>query len=123
MPREGGKLREDGNYSRRYKTAEAAVAHRAWIAQGEQDYLLRLARREAARAKRSPPQQLAVLDKRLGTGQGAYKERMRLQMQLREQAKAENTAKVQSERQEAKPEKTKKVKAQGRGKVEKPRQV
>lgn len=36
----------------------------------------------AARATRSPKQQLALLDQRLGTGQGAARERARLQAQI-----------------------------------------
>ena len=38
----------------------------------------RVAVREAARASRSPREQLALLDQRLGIGQGAVKERARL---------------------------------------------
>jgi len=39
-------------------------------------------RLEAERATRSPAQQLAALDKRLGKGKGAKKERARLAKQL-----------------------------------------
>lgn len=38
--------------------------------------------RAEARAERSPQEQLAELDKRLGEGKGAVKERARLQKQL-----------------------------------------
>ena len=36
----------------------------------------------AARAERSPEQQLAILDQRLGSGVGATKERARLQAEI-----------------------------------------
>jgi hypothetical protein len=41
----------------------------------------------AERAKRSPAQQIAVLDGRFGVGQGAKKERARLQKQLEAKVK------------------------------------
>lgn len=40
-----------------------------------------------ARAKRSPEEQLKLLDKRLGQGKGAHKERSRLEKQIREAKK------------------------------------
>lgn len=39
--------------------------------------------RQAERAKRTPQEQIAVLDRRLGTGQGAIKERARLTAQIK----------------------------------------
>lgn len=40
------------------------------------------AERQAARDARSPQQQIAVLDARFGVGQGAVKERAKLQKQI-----------------------------------------
>lgn len=40
------------------------------------------ATRQKERDKRSPNQQIAVLDRRLGAGQGAKKERARLQVKI-----------------------------------------
>lgn len=44
----------------------------------------------AARAIRTPEQQLAVLDARLGTGEGAKKERKRLLAQIDEEKTGNN---------------------------------
>lgn len=38
-----------------------------------------------ARAKRSPQEQIAILDKRLGKGKGAKKERARLKAEMKKQ--------------------------------------
>lgn len=72
-----------GWFSRRYQTAEQHIeAQQARIAK-EEAYFARFNERVMARAKRTPAQQLAVLDERLGKGKGAKRERARLKAQLR----------------------------------------
>lgn len=72
-----------GWYSRRYQTAERHIrAEQARQAKVEA-YFARLNERIEARANRTPAEQIAVLDQRLGNGKGAKRERARLQAQLR----------------------------------------
>lgn len=78
MPREGGKPRENGWYSRRYKTSEEHAKVQRKREERVFEWEQTMARNAAARAKRSPAQQIKVLDKRLGKGKGARKERARL---------------------------------------------
>lgn len=56
-----------GEAGERYKTEHGSKARRR-----------KAAEREEVRAKRSPAQQIALLDERLGKGVGARKERKRL---------------------------------------------
>ena len=52
--------------------------------QTKQEKSITVARLKAEREKLTPHQQLRELDIRLGAGQGAYKERMRLVAQIAE---------------------------------------
>ena len=82
MPGEGGKLYPNGNYSRKHKTSEAHIEAQQeksarWLEQIKfHEEML------AARAERTPQEQLNVLDERLGTGRGAKKERARLKLMI-----------------------------------------
>ena len=79
--------REAGYFSRRHKTAEA---HNAVIAEREEteaNYEYDLEERVQARLLRSPEEQLILLNKRLGEGVGARKERKRLKVQITEKNK------------------------------------
>jgi len=68
--------------------------------------------REAARAGRTPQEQLAILDERLGVGQGAAKERARLQAEIDKQPpEAPPTRVISPAEQELAPDQTEKVKA------------
>jgi len=70
--------RAKGYFSRRHKTAEAHIAAQRERERKEQEQDQMHRRIEVARANRSPAEQLATLDKRLGKGKGAKKERARL---------------------------------------------
>lgn len=69
-------------FSRRYPTAEQHMAAVQAKQEAEADYFRRMDERVKARAKRSPSQQLAMLDQRLGKGKGAKRERARLLAQI-----------------------------------------
>ena len=71
-----------GWFSRRNATSEKYLDSREAQEDRVQDWLECMAENAKARAKRSPKQQLALLDKRLGKGKGAVKERKRLNSQL-----------------------------------------
>lgn len=71
-----------GNYSRRHKTGDARQQTREGRAIDRTDKLEGARARGANAAARTPEQQLARLDARLGSGVGAKKERARLQEQI-----------------------------------------
>ena len=71
-----------GWFSRRHQTSAARDEYREEMAAREADFWARHDERVAARKSRSPQQQLAELDARLGKGVGAKKERKRLQAQI-----------------------------------------
>ncbi|MBI2064682.1 MAG: hypothetical protein HYT62_01365 [Candidatus Yanofskybacteria bacterium] len=65
-----------GYFSRRHENSNAhRDAQDAWR---ERHAIECVAERQAERAERSAAQQIALLDRRLGVGQGATKERARL---------------------------------------------
>ncbi len=70
--------KQEGWFSKRYKTSAphhaAQVAKAARVARG----VATMIRNGLERAARSPREQLAVLDSRLGSGRGAKRERQRL---------------------------------------------
>lgn len=75
-------------------------------------------RNQEARAERSPQQQLATLDKRLGVGTGAAKERARLAAEIKEAAKPKADPKEKPEvKKDAEPKP--KLKAKERRSAEK----
>jgi hypothetical protein len=86
-----------GWFSWRHQTNEEHLANKARRQAIEDDHLnLRVTLRKA-RAARSNQEQLKVLDKHLGVGQGALKERRRLRKQIEEarvlaEARAKATA-------------------------------
>lgn len=75
------KEKQRGRFSRRHETSEEhSEATAAYLAEHGPEARQRKAdERELARSERSPKEQLAFLDRRLGIGQGARKERARLQ--------------------------------------------
>jgi hypothetical protein len=74
--------KQPGWFSRRYKTSEGLVKSRLAKELRVEDWLATMEEHEAARAKRSVAEQLAVLDQRLGKNKGAKKERARLKSHL-----------------------------------------
>ncbi len=63
-------------FSRRHESpSEHRTAQDDWRAKHDPSWV---AERKAERASRMPQQQIALLDQRLGVGQGAVKERARL---------------------------------------------
>lgn len=74
--------KQDGWFSRKYKTREGLDRYRAEQLQRENDFWDTIEQNKKERAKRSPQQQLALLDERLGKGMGAKKERKRLKAQM-----------------------------------------
>lgn len=76
------KRKTEGWFSRRHKTAEAHNEARAKRDTRVAQWEATMRENEQERAKRSPSQQLALLDKRLGKGRGAKKERARLKLQI-----------------------------------------
>ncbi len=65
-------------FSRRYATAEGLIASRVAKEQRVNRWLEIMEVNAEERAERTDKQQLALLDKRLGKGVGAKKERARL---------------------------------------------
>lgn len=77
-----------GWFSRRHSTGQehdkAATAYKA--EHGPEARQRKADERDQLRATRSPEEQLAVLDQRLGVGQGARRERARLQALIKTQS-------------------------------------
>lgn len=65
-------------FSRRHQSDAEHRAEQAERDAYRQTMALNIADRAAARAERTPKEQIAVLDQRLGVGQGAKRERARL---------------------------------------------
>jgi hypothetical protein len=80
------------------KTEAQAKARELWQAR-KQEKLDSAQRRLSDRAQRSPEQQLALLDQRLGEGVGAKRERARLQS-LIEAPKPEKKKKIKKKKQQ-----------------------
>ena len=70
--------KQPGWFSRRNKGSGPYLDSEIAKQSKENDYWARLTTRIEERAQRSPTQQLAVLDQKLGKGVGAKKERKRL---------------------------------------------
>lgn len=64
------------------KRQPPTAAYRAWQAKEKATRAAQVADRRGLRDARSPKEQLAVLDRRLGPGVGAVKERARLSAQI-----------------------------------------
>ena len=75
-------VKNPGWFSRKYKTREGLDQYRASQEDKEADWLATMDENRAARNKRTPTQQLARLDKILGKGVGAKKERARLFLKI-----------------------------------------
>ena len=69
-------------FSWRHQTSEAHEAAQIRRQAREAEWQATMEENAQARAQRSPAQQLAVLDKRLGKGKGAVRERARLAAQI-----------------------------------------
>lgn len=78
-----------------------------------------VARNQEARAERTPQQQLATLDKRLGDGLGAVKERAKLQKQIEDAKKPKVEPKVEEVIEDIDAEPKPKLKAKERHAQEK----
>lgn len=74
--------RSKGWFSRRHKSAQPHMLAQREREDKEQERLFTMAINAELRAKRTPEDQIAVLNKRLGQGQGAKKERARLAAQI-----------------------------------------
>ena len=74
--------RSNGAFSRRHKTGEAHEAAQSEKMARESEFWATIARNKAARAARTDVQQIALLDKMLGKGKGAKKERKRLNARI-----------------------------------------
>jgi hypothetical protein len=72
------KVYPDGRFSRRHRTNENHLNAKAKAEAKVSDFHLMAQENAESRAKRSPAEQLAELDARLGKGQGAKRERARL---------------------------------------------
>lgn len=68
-----------GWFSRRYQTAEKHIEAQQKREAKVEAYFARFNERVQARANRTPAQQIAMLDQRLGKGKGAKRERARLE--------------------------------------------
>jgi len=55
------------------------------MASKKDDRIKRAAERQEARANRTPQEQIALLDRKLGKGKGAVKERKRLEIQTKQE--------------------------------------
>lgn len=77
----GAEPKKKKGFSRQHETNEAYVnAHAAYLAEHGVEARQRKAdERQKIRDARTPKEQLKALDERLGVGQGAKKERVRLQ--------------------------------------------
>jgi hypothetical protein len=79
--------RSKGWFSRRQATSAGLIAYREDKQDRLHDWAATMAENRKARAKRSAAQQIALLDKRLGKGKGAVKERKRLWTKIDAKAK------------------------------------
>ena len=73
-----------GWFSRRYQSNEAHLAAQQAKMERVQDQILDSIERDEAAKNRTPEEQLARLDKMLGKGKGAKKERARLKKKIQD---------------------------------------
>ena len=74
--------KRSGWFSNRYQTAAAHLSAKEVKIAKETAWIQGIAKRAEDRRERTPQQQIAVLDKRLGEGIGAKRERKRLARQI-----------------------------------------